>query len=99
MPGFALSLFFVFGSNAQSPTDGKVAGNQYVNSYFHISYAWPKILQPYDTGSLQLPSQSPYSNEFLLFSARQGGQPYGVVILAERLKLPDPSFEGNQRRR
>jgi hypothetical protein len=79
---------------AQSPNDGKVAGSSYVNSYFKFSYAWPAILQPNDTTSLHLPQSSPYANEFLLFSARQGDEPYGIVILAEKLNAVTPRSKG-----
>ena len=75
-----LSLFLVSEAVAQSPDDGKVTGNSYVNSYFHMSYAWPKFLQPYDTSALHRPPKSPYENEFLLFSA-------SVVSHADRLLL------------
>lgn len=68
--------------------------NVYVNSYFHISYSWPKMLQPVDTHSLQLPQASPNPNEFLLFAAREGDEPYGVVIVAEKLNVPTPHTNG-----
>ena len=72
---------------AQSPADGKVTDNSYVNPYFQFSYIWPKFLKPYDTKALNLPQSSPYANEFLLFSARQGDEPFGVVIFAEKLNV------------
>jgi hypothetical protein len=83
-------LLFVFEAGAQSPTDGRVQGGAYVNSYFHVSYTWAKNLQPLDLASLHLPQKSISGNEFLLFSARQGDQPYGVVMLAEKLNVPTP---------
>ena len=79
---------------AQSPNDGMVRGSSYENSYFKFSYVWPVILRPYDTASLQLPQSSPYNNEFLLFSARQGDEPYGVVVLAVRLNTITPHSKG-----
>jgi len=91
---FVLSLFLVSRVGAQSPNDGHIEGGAYVNSYFHVSYTWPKILQPYDPAALRLAPKSPYDNEFLLFSARQGDDPYGVVILAERLNFPTPHSKG-----
>lgn len=36
--------------------------------------------------SLTLP-QGPHANEYALFSARQGNEPYGVVVIAERLHV------------
>jgi hypothetical protein len=79
---------------AQSPNDGHIQGAAYINSYFHVSYSWAKSLQPYDTASLHLSQKSPYDNEFLLFSARQGDQPYGVVLLAEKLNVQTPHSRG-----
>ena len=84
----------VFNVEAQSPTDGRVEGGAYVNSYFHISYRWATILQPNDIASLHLPLKSAYNNEFLLFTARQGDQPYGVVFVAEKLNVQTPHGTG-----
>ena len=91
-----LSLFCVSVSLAQSPNDGKIQANAYVNSYLKISYACPKILTPVDTSALHLGSPSARGDEFLLFSARQGDEPFGVVILAEKLKVPTPHTKGIQ---
>jgi hypothetical protein len=81
-------------SSAQSPDDGKVVGNAYVNTYFKFSYVWPAILSPYDTKALNLPRKSPYANEFMLFSARQGDAPFGVILPAERLNAVTPHSRG-----
>jgi len=79
---------------AQTPSDGKIVGDSYVNSYFKFSYTWPSMLKPYDTKSLNLPQSSPSANEFMLFSARQGDEPYGVVVLAVRLNAVTPRSRG-----
>jgi len=79
---------------SQSPDDGKVVGNSYVNSYVKFSYSWLAMLRPYDIKSLILPQKSPSANEFLLFSARYGDEPYGVVMLAERLNAITPHSKG-----
>jgi hypothetical protein len=79
---------------SQSPNDGKVLENSYVNSYFKFSYTWPAMLRPYDTKSLNLPQSSPYANEFMLFSARLGDEPYGVLVVAERLNAITPHSRG-----
>jgi hypothetical protein len=89
-----LSTLLIRELQAQSPTDGGIESGAYVNSYFHVAYSWPRILQPYDTKSLHLPAPSPYANEFLLFSARQGDETYGVVVLAERLNATTPHSRG-----
>ncbi len=88
-----LILYPIFVS-AQSPDDGRVLGNTYVNSYFKFSYPWPSMLKPYDTKSLSLPPKSPYANEFLLFAARQGDESFGIVALAERLNAVTPHSKG-----
>jgi hypothetical protein len=90
---FVLFTFLISRCEAQSPSDGHTEGGAYLNSYFHISHTWPKFLQPSDTASLNL-RKSPYENEFLLFSARQGEDPYGVVITSERLNFPTPHSKG-----
>ena len=91
---FTLSLFLVSEGIAQSPSDGKVIGDSYVNSYFKFSYAWPAMLKPFDIKSLNLPQASPYANEFMLFSARQGDEPFGVLVIAERLNAITPHSRG-----
>lgn len=75
-----------FNGFAQSPNDGKITATSYENFYFKVSYTWPSILRPYPVDSLTLP-QGPHANEYALFSARQGNEPYGVVVIAERLHV------------
>lgn len=85
-----ISVLICSGSQAQSPADGRTEGHVYVNSFFNFTYVWPCILQPYDTSALGLGPGSPYGNEFMLFAACEGGEPYGVVVLAEKLNYPTP---------
>jgi hypothetical protein len=68
----------------QSAADGRVVGNQYVNSYFHFSYTLPPGMRARDPASLQI-AGTPSKNEFLMFSAQEGEKPYGIVVLAEKL--------------
>jgi len=78
---------------AQSPADGRVDAHAYVNTYLHFTYTWPTILQPQDPTLLHLaPHSNP--NETLLFSARQGNEPYGVIVLSEKLNTPWHNFAG-----
>jgi hypothetical protein len=91
---FVLSIFAVSGGQAQSPTDGSVKGSAYVNTYFKFFFTWPATLKPYDTKSLNLPQSSPYANEFMLFSAREGSEPFGIVAIAERLNAVTPHSSG-----
>jgi len=70
---------------SQSPTDGEIQRTSYENTYFRFCYSWPSFLRPYNVSALQLPPKAPTNNEFLLFSARQGNEPDGVVIVAERM--------------
>lgn len=87
MLGSIFLILMVIGGRSQSPTDGRVEGNAYVNTYFRLSFVWPKMLKPYETKSLGVPQSSPYANEFLLFSAKQGDAPFGVIIFAEKLNV------------
>jgi hypothetical protein len=86
----ACLLFFGLSSFAQSqlPTDGQVLKSSYENTYFKFSYSWPSFLQPYNVSALQFPTKAPSNNEFLLFSARQSDEPYGIVVVAERMNVP-----------
>lgn len=79
---FGLSLF----AQSQSPTDGQIQKTSYENTYFKFSYSWPSFLQPYDVKALQFSQKAPTNNEFLLFSARQGNERDGVVVVAERIR-------------
>lgn len=83
-----LALGFSICAQSQLPTDGKVQGTSYENTYFSFSYSWPSFLQPYDVNALQFRKKSPSGNEFLLLSARQGDEPYGIVAVAERMNVP-----------
>lgn len=73
-------------AHSQLPTDGQVQKTSYENTYFKFSYSWPSFLQPYDVNALQLPKKASSNNEFLLFSARQGGDRDGIVVVAERMR-------------
>jgi hypothetical protein len=85
-------LSLVIGSvsvcQAQTPADGHVEANAYVNSYLHFTYAWPAMLEPREVGSLNIhaPNQNP--GEFELFAAQQVGKPFGIIIIAEKLNVP-----------
>lgn len=77
---------------ALSPADGRVAGKSYVNSYFHLTYTWPAMLTP-----VKLPPPPPEGKstyEYMLFSAQQGKQPYGVVMVAHKLGVAGPHSAG-----
>lgn len=82
------AVLFTCIANAQAPTDGHIAGKSYVNTYFHFSYSWPATLKPQ-----LLPKQTPAGPNtyaFPLFTARQGDQPYGIMIVAEKLSARGP---------
>lgn len=71
-------------AHSQLPTDGQIRNTAYENTYFKFSYSWPSFLEPYGVNALQLPKNA-HGNEFLLFSARQGNEPDGIVVVAERM--------------
>lgn len=81
-------------SSAQSPTDGHIAAKSYVNPYFHIAYTWPAILKPTALPAAPATSGNPSAYAFPLFTARQGDQPYGVVMVAEKLNVAGPHSAG-----
>ncbi len=85
---------YSFLAHTQSPTDGRVVKSAYENTYFHFLYSWPQFLQPYDMNSLQFAKKPESGNEFLLFSARQGDEPYGIVMVAERMNVPTQHSSG-----
>lgn len=91
-----IASFFAPNAIAQAPTDGRVESSAYVNTFFHISYQWPKILQAYDTKSLALSQLPPSDHEWLLFTARKGSEPYGVIMLAEKLNVPTQHSKGTK---
>jgi hypothetical protein len=68
----------------QSPADGHLEGNTYVNTYFHFSYSWSENVKPRDPRTLNV-SGTPSKEEFLMFSAQEGDKPFGIVMLAEKL--------------
>ena len=79
--------------SGQPPADGHVQGNAYVNPYFHYSYAWPPFLHPVPTSTLNLSHQAS-PNEVLLFTARQGNDPDGIILVAEKLNVPTQHTSG-----
>jgi hypothetical protein len=91
----AATLFIValLPCSGQAPADGQVQGNAYVNRYFHYSYAWPAFLQPVPTSSMNFHHQAS-PNEFLLFTARQGDDPFGIILIAEKLHVPTRHTSG-----
>ena len=86
--------FFACASQAQSPIDGHLAGKSYVNRYFHIAYTWPAMLKAMDLPLATKASSNPSTYAFPLFTARQGDQPYGVVVVAEKLNVAGPHSTG-----
>ncbi len=79
---------------AQTPADGHIAGRAYVNTYFHLRYTWPAALTP-APGAAAAPDHGMTNNyQTLLFSARQAKQPYGLVLVAEKLNVAGPHSTG-----
>ncbi|HWG17362.1 MAG TPA: hypothetical protein VN678_05835 [Acidobacteriaceae bacterium] len=93
MSVLALLFALIRVSPAQSPKDGHIAGHSYVNTYLHFTYSWPSILQPKDPASLNF-GPHPNPNEWLLFAAQQGNEPYGILMLVEKLNAPWHNFPG-----
>ncbi len=80
---------------ALSPSDGHIAGKAYVNSYFHLTYAWPSSLTPQSLPTATADSGGK-AYAFHLFSALQKDPSYGVVLVAEKLNIAGPHSNGVQ---
>ncbi len=91
-----VAALFTGAAYAASPTDGHIANHAYVNSYFHFEYAWPAMLKPDKLPSPEAGAQGAHAYMVPLFSARQGSQPYGVVVVAEKLHIAGPHSGGIQ---
>lgn len=89
-----LAALLTCAASAQSPTDGHIAGKSYVNAYFHIAYTWPAMLKATDLPAASKAPSDPKAYAFPLFTARQGDQPYGVVVVAEKLNVAGPHSTG-----
>lgn len=81
-------------AGAQSVADGHVAGNAYVNRYFHLSYTWPAMLKPVPLAAAAPDHGMANNYQTLLFSARETNQPYGVAMVAEKLNVAGPHSTG-----
>jgi len=83
--------FAAIPSAAQSPVDGYIQGEHYINNFLHFSYAWPVMFQPVVLPPhIQNPEHSS-PNEVALFAARQGSEPFGVIVISEKLNAPTAS--------
>jgi hypothetical protein len=81
-------------ATAQSPSDGHVTTDSYLNPYFHFSYSWPKELRPVNSASMNLHAPAGSTNEFFLFSAKSPDAPFGVVVIAEKPNSHTPNPDG-----
>jgi len=88
------AVLFATAASALSPTDGHIANKSYANSYFHIVYTWPAMLTPEKLPPASAGGNSANAYMFPLFTARQGNQPYGVVVVAEKLNVAGPHSAG-----
>lgn len=88
------AVLFASAAHAISPTDGHIANNSYVNSYFHFAYTWPTMLTPAKLPPASADANSAKAYMVPLFTARQGNQPYGVVVVAEKLNVAGPHSAG-----
>jgi hypothetical protein len=77
-----LSVILASVALAQSPASGHIGASSYTNTYLKFSYAWPKSLFPIDKSQLNIPTPPPGGNDFVLFSARRGDQPNGIILMA-----------------
>lgn len=89
-----LAAGFTCAAVAQPPAQGHISGHAYVNPALHLSYTWPAILKPVSLPATQTQQNDPHAYQFVLFSAREGDQPYGLVMLAEKLNVAGPHSAG-----
>lgn len=89
-----LAAGFACAAVAQPPASGHIAGHAYVNPALHLSYTWPAILQPVTLPGAQAQQKDPHAYQFVLFSAKEGNQPYGLVMVAEKLNVAGPHSAG-----
>jgi hypothetical protein len=89
-----LAAGFACAAVAQAPAPGHIAGHTYVNPALNLSYAWPAILQPVTLPAAQSQQNDPHAYQFVLFSAKEGNQPYGLVMVAEKLNVAGPHSAG-----
>ncbi|KAA6461116.1 hypothetical protein DYQ86_12750 [Acidobacteria bacterium AB60] len=82
-------------AQAQAPTDGHIAGRAYINTYFHVAYTWPAALKP-KVEPAPSGAKDPHAYAFPLFTASLADQPYGVVVVAEKLNVAGPHSTGIQ---
>lgn len=80
--------------NAQAPAEGRITANAYVNPSLHIAYAWPAIVKPVKLAAASAERNDPHAYQYVLFSAKEGDQPYGVLMLAQRLGVAGPHSAG-----
>jgi hypothetical protein len=83
-------LLLPIASPAESAYDGHVERGTYVNAFLHFAYTWPKSMHPLDLAMLGVHPGNLDPHEFPLFALRQGDQPYGIVMLEEKLHVPVP---------
>lgn len=76
--------------SAQSPMDGHTTKASYVNTYFKFAYTWPEMLTPVPLPFSGAHDANPRGYEFSLFKAQEGAQPYGVVVVAQKLNVAGP---------
>ena len=79
---------------AQSPANGRINGRTYVNPSLHISYTWPAMLESKPLPPPDTASASVHAYSYPLLIAGQGSQPYGVVVVAEKLNVAGPHSTG-----
>lgn len=88
-----LAAGFACAAVAQPPAQGHIAGHAYVNPSLHLSYTWPAIVQPVTLPAAQA-QNDPHAYQFVLFSAKEGNQPYGLVMVAQKLNVAGPHSTG-----
>jgi len=79
------AIYCAFAFSGRGDSGGEVVRN----TRFNFTLRLPVGLHSVDMSSLNIHA-NPTSDEFLVMTARQGNQPFGIVILAERLNVGRP---------
>lgn len=72
-------------AGAQSSKDGSFTGRTYTNAYFHLSFDLPALLEPEALNSTTLHA-APSADAWMMAVARQGKQPYGMILISQHIQ-------------
>ena len=72
-------------SYAQSSKDGTFHGKTFIDTYFRITFDLPPFLDPQPVNSLNIHAPETI-DAWPMAVGRKGSEPYGIVLISQRLK-------------